>query len=82
MKRYRFTTIIALAALCFFMTACSEQKPGNDPGRHQERGKGPGKYHLGLYQGAENPVSGKNPGEDGTIQSETCGTRSRTGYDE
>lgn len=27
MKRFRSTTVTALAALCFFMTACSEQTP-------------------------------------------------------
>jgi apolipoprotein N-acyltransferase len=30
MKRTGFTTIIALAALCFFITACSEQKPATE----------------------------------------------------
>ena len=30
MKPFRFTTIIALGALCFFITGCSEQKPTAD----------------------------------------------------
>ena len=32
MKRFLLPAIIALAALCFFMTACSEQKPTAEKG--------------------------------------------------